>query len=273
MPSRVESPYSRLNYRRLIAWPERIEREWPFLREQIERAPDPSVLDLGCGTGEHVRHFASRGYRAVGLDRSEEQIVKARDYEGEFGSHGPSFVLADMTEASRWVSAGFGLAVCLGNVIPHLEDGPLREMLGETTAVLAPHGRLVVQVLNYERILGRGIRHLPLNFRDAPTQDAEIVFLRLLRPDDDDDRHIWFYPATLELRPGAERMLELQAAKEVRLRAWRRADLAAALEAAEFTVEATYGSIAGAPYDPDNSSDLVVVAIRGRSRSGRAEAS
>jgi len=51
----VTDPYSRLNYRRLIAWPERIEREWPFFEKLLHKAPSNRLLDLGCGSGEHAQ--------------------------------------------------------------------------------------------------------------------------------------------------------------------------------------------------------------------------
>ena len=65
-PHRPDDPYSRVNYRRLIAWEPRITREAPFLLSLLDRAPDRSVIDLGCGTGEHVAFFADADVRAVG---------------------------------------------------------------------------------------------------------------------------------------------------------------------------------------------------------------
>ena len=59
----------------------RIEREGPFLRRLLDAAPDRSVLDLGCGTGEHTAFFADEGARAVGVDRSEAMLTAARDHE------------------------------------------------------------------------------------------------------------------------------------------------------------------------------------------------
>src|SRR5512135_937049 len=75
---RPDDPYSRVDYRRLIAWPERIRREWPFL-EQVLPAPPARLLDLGCGTGEHSRFLAEKGYQVVGLDSSEAMLQKARE--------------------------------------------------------------------------------------------------------------------------------------------------------------------------------------------------
>lgn len=45
MPSRADDPYSRVDYRRMVRWPERIEREWPFLRRAL--GSRGRVLDLG----------------------------------------------------------------------------------------------------------------------------------------------------------------------------------------------------------------------------------
>src|SRR5262245_61803769 len=45
--------------------------------------PVRSILDLGCGTGNHALRLAAQGYRVVGIDRSAEMLdianQKARD--------------------------------------------------------------------------------------------------------------------------------------------------------------------------------------------------
>ena len=57
-PNRPNDPYSRTEYRRMVAWDARIERESPFLLRILDKAPAKSLVDLGCGTGEHVAFFA-----------------------------------------------------------------------------------------------------------------------------------------------------------------------------------------------------------------------
>jgi SAM-dependent methyltransferase len=54
--------------------------EASYVTGLIERLrPDAaSILDLGCGTGNHDAIFAENGYRVVGVDRSPEIIEKAR---------------------------------------------------------------------------------------------------------------------------------------------------------------------------------------------------
>ena len=40
--------------------------------------PIKSILDLGCGTGNHVIPLAKRGYQLTGVDVSEEMLTEAR---------------------------------------------------------------------------------------------------------------------------------------------------------------------------------------------------
>ena len=43
--------------------------------------PGATVLDLGCGTGRHSRHLASRGFDVTGIDLSSESLAIARRSE------------------------------------------------------------------------------------------------------------------------------------------------------------------------------------------------
>lgn len=253
-----DDPFRRVDYRRMIAWPGRIEREAPFLLEVLAAAPEGSVLDLGCGTGEHTDFLAAQGYRAVGIDHSEAQIGKAREYEGRRGEAGPQYVEGDFTQLADHVKERFAAAICLGNCLPYLEEDELERTLTGLARQLVPGGRLVFQILNYERILSVPVRHLPLNFRDHPDESGEIVFLRLMTPDG--DKHVRFNVVTLALEPGDEPPVELRVAREVRVRAWTRPELERMLAAAGFAVVEVYGDMTRGGYDAQSSADLVMVA-------------
>lgn len=251
-------PYSRVEYRRLVAWRTRIEREGPFLLQLLDEAPDRSVIDLGCGTGEHVAFFAGEGARAVGLDTSPSMLEAAAEHER--GGRG-RFVEGDLRAADQVLSGepAFGLALCLGNVLPHLlEDQDLEAFARATHSVLAPGGVLLLQVLNYARIRERGLRHLPVNVRPGEGE-KEVVFLRLLKVLDEE--RIGFFPTTLELDAGAEDPVRLERSKKVVLRTWTRGALEAALGGAGFAVRA-YGDMQGGPFRPGESADLVLTARR-----------
>ena len=176
-----------------------MEREAPLLRRLLAAAPDGSVLDLGCGTGEHVAFFADEGARAVGVDRSETMLEAAREYETAGRGR---FIDGDLLDLAAALpgEAPFGLAICLGNVLPHIrDDAQLDLFLAGVHGALADGGTLFVQLVNYEGILASGTRHLKVNVRPGEGDGAEIVFLRLLK--DAGDGRMLFFPTTLELRP------------------------------------------------------------------------
>ena len=58
---------------------------------QYAAAPVHSILDLGCGSGNHVVPFVERGFRVTGVDRSPGMLRQARAK-----CPGASFVHADI---------------------------------------------------------------------------------------------------------------------------------------------------------------------------------
>ena len=61
------------------------EKDYPgechYLRElwdKFSEVPVRSVLDLGCGTGNHSHILVGKGYRVFGIDRSWEMLAHAR---------------------------------------------------------------------------------------------------------------------------------------------------------------------------------------------------
>ena len=69
--------FSRVDYRRFVAWEKRIERESPLLLDLLSQAPEATVLDLGCGSGEHSRFFTTYADRVVGIERSRSMLEQA----------------------------------------------------------------------------------------------------------------------------------------------------------------------------------------------------
>jgi glycine/sarcosine N-methyltransferase len=251
-------PYSRTEYRRLIAWKRRIEREEPLLLSLLDGAPDRSVLDIGCGTGEHSAFFAENGARAVGIDASESMIVAACEHEA--AGHG-EFVLGDIRDGAALLAehAPFGAAICLGNMLPHLlEDEDLAAYAAAVHGALLPGARLLIQILNYEGFRMRGVRSLPVNVR-AGEDGEEIVFLRLMKPAP--DGRMLFFPTTLSLDPDSEEPVAVKTTRRVELRSWTTDDLSRELGAAGFEV-AFLGDMQGGPFLADVSHDLIVRAIR-----------
>jgi glycine/sarcosine N-methyltransferase len=249
-----DDPYSRVDYRRLIAWPERIEREWPFLRQVFGDAG--RLLDLGCGTGEHSRFLASKGFEVTGIDSSPAMLGKANDAPTPDNLR---FLQGDITEVASLTAGRYDGAMCVGNTLPHLADEAALSRLAVGLRLrLRPGAPFLLQVLNYERILAKGVRFLPLNFRGEDESGGEVVFLRLMTPLG--GGRLVFTPTTLRYRPQGDPPLEVVSGRNVALRAWTRAELEAALRAAGFESFEAHGTVGQVPYVPMESSDAVLIA-------------
>jgi SAM-dependent methyltransferase len=256
-----DDPYSRLNYRRVIAWPERLVRERPLFEEVLAAAPRKSLLDLGCGTGEHAFLLASLGYAVTGIDRSGEQLRAAQETEMEIAPR-PRFLDGDLRDLDAALGEDrFGAAVCLGNTLPHLQSrAELDAFLDGLARHLLPGAPFLLQVLNYRRILESKVRALPVNVRPGEREGEEIVFVRLMTPQEDGS--LLFNPATLRYRPGSEQPLEVVSARNVRLHPFTLDELSPALEAHGFTVKERWGGMKREAYSPGESSDLVLLTRR-----------
>ena len=247
-----DDPWSRVDYRRLVAWPERIAREWPFL----ERCLEPGlILDLGSGTGEHSRHLAAHGYEVLGIEASPSMLAKA--------SEAPlppnlRFAAGDIVDVGRLAPAGAAGAICLGNTLPHLDETGMRTLAEGLARTLKPGAPFVFQALNYERIRARKLRYLPLNFR--PFEDGEIVFLRLMETHD--DGWVTFTPTTLRYDPAREPPVEVTSARSIRLYGWTWPELRAIFGGAGFSTARVYGGFDSSPFDAAESNDVIGVLRR-----------
>ena len=251
-----DDPWSRVDYRGLIAWPERLKREWPFLERVLRTAPERRVLDLGAGTGEHSRHIAGAGFDVIGIDASETMLEKAGDTAVPPGLR---LIRGDIADVARLVDAPAGAAICLGNTLPHLENDAMARLAAGLSKALLPGAPLVAQILNYERISSRKVRHLPLNFR-AGDGGSETIFLRLMTTPA--DGHLVFTPTTMRYAPDQDPPVQIAAARSVRLRAWTWPELRLVFERAGFDCSEVYGGFDASPYRPEESSDVLAVMRR-----------
>ncbi len=257
-PENPSDDYSRLGYRRFVAWPARIQREARLLLETLNRGPGKRILDLGCASGEHSRFLASEGFQVVGVDVSEASLELARETKANGDVR---FVRGDIREIDQLVSPGFSGAISLGNTLVHLvREADLSRALEALASVLSEGGVFLFQILNYVRLREKKVRYLPLNF--VQVEGEERVFLRLM--DFLPDGRVRFCPTTLKLRADDEQPVEVLESRSVELRGWEHGEMLELLTGAGFSVTAVYGDMAGHPYSSSDSSDLIVVAERRR---------
>jgi SAM-dependent methyltransferase len=96
------------------------------------------LLDVGCGTGEHLRHLR-RHYDVEGVDVNEAMLAVAREKLPGVPLH-----QADLLELD--LGRPFDVVVCLFSAVGYLRDeAELRKGVAAMTSHLAPDGLLVVE--------------------------------------------------------------------------------------------------------------------------------
>ena len=243
------------DYDRFVNWAGRLAVELPFLERQLHGVGAKRVLDAACGTGQHAIALARRGFEAVGADLSAGMIDRARANAKAEGVPG-GFVVAGFGELLAKVGGGFDALLCLGNSLSHLlTPFDLAAALADFAACLRPGGLLLIQNRNFDRVLARQERWTePQSHREG---DREWLFLRFydFRPDGLLDFHV----VTLH-RQGQEAWTQRIASSPL----WpqREAELTAALAEAGLIGVTLYGDLAGAPFQPESSPNLVITARR-----------
>jgi SAM-dependent methyltransferase len=205
------------------------------------------VLDLACGTGGHAVALARLGHQVTGVDLDEAMIRLAQAKTAGGGlrrGSGPEFRLLDMREAGRRLEPGFGLIYCIGNSLVHLEsEEDIGALLADCRSLLESGGALVVQIINYDRILSRGIMELPTLVSEKP-------HLRFSRRYDYSagDRVVQFQTQLIVREPWGERTV----ANTVPLWILRKEALERLTRAAGFLRLELYGGFGGEPLGPDS---------------------
>ena len=108
-----------------------------------------TVLDLGCGTGQHAIRLARRGYEVTGVDRSNEMLriarVKAEQSLDELSPQ-PSFVEGDVTSV-RLGGAPFDAALMMFAVLGYqVTNEAVRAALHTVRTHLRPDSLFVCDV-------------------------------------------------------------------------------------------------------------------------------
>lgn len=107
-----------------------------------------SVLDVGCGTGEHAMYLAGLGHDVLGIDGAPRAIEKARTKARRRGSTA-RFLVADALDLSR-VGQEFDTVIDSGLFHVFSDDERLRFVESLSHAV-RPGGRYVMMCFSEEQ--------------------------------------------------------------------------------------------------------------------------
>ena len=106
------------------------------------------LIDLGCGTGRHLVHFASRGFSVTGVDLSEHMLDVTRAKMRLHGHHA-TFIRDDITELGQVPGGQFRYALLMFSTLGLVRGGANRlRCLQQAHRVLCRGGLLGLHVHN-----------------------------------------------------------------------------------------------------------------------------
>lgn len=106
------------------------------------------LVDIGCGTGRHVLHFARRAFDAVGIDLSPSMLRQARDKLDEYGLSA-SLIRADFLELDFLPDETFDYAICMFSTLGMIRGKKNRaRFLSGVRRILRNGGKIVFHAHN-----------------------------------------------------------------------------------------------------------------------------
>lgn len=193
-----------------------------LLRRYLDK-PNPSVLDCSCGIGTQAIGLALRGYAVHATDLSADAVERARQEAAAFGVD-IRFGVADFRELESTVPGQFDAVISFDNSIAHMQtEAELDQALRSMAAKVAPGGALLVSLRDYDQLAQEQPRSTLPVVKDQP-EGRSIVFQVWDWNEDASGYHLNHFT----VRQQGEAWETICA--ESHLRAWRRAQIIAALE-------------------------------------------
>ena len=127
------------------------------------------LLDIGCGTGRHLLHFARRGFEVTGVDLSEHMIAIAREKLAAEGLTA-RIVRTNFCDLEELNDESFDHAICMFSTLGMVRQRCNRsKALAEVHRVLVPGGTFVMHAHNRMHNLWNpeGLRRLLKSYMGA----------------------------------------------------------------------------------------------------------
>jgi len=150
---------------------EECERIARILKAYADR-PVRSLLDLGCGTGNHSIPLAQQGYEIVGVDRSRAMLDGARRKAEKFGLDGTAVFHEGDIRTLR-VDRQFDAALMMFAVLGYqLENHDVLAALQNARRHLSAGGLFIFDVWYGPAVLQQGPSD---RMKSIPTDEGEII--------------------------------------------------------------------------------------------------
>ena len=212
-----------------------------FLAKGLEA--QTRILDIACGTGNYSIALAGKGHDVTGIDLDETMIDVAQK---KAAGRTVSFACGNMLDIDRMFSSqSFGLIYCIGNSLVHLPDKEsVSAFVQKVYALLEPQGRLIIQFVNYDRIIKNHVESLP----SIEKKDEDVTFVRNYEFIEQSE-HIKF---NTEIISGGEKVTN-----SLQLFALQSADLVSIFRSAGFEETELFGGYDGSIHSDESMATIV----------------
>ncbi|MDE3046072.1 MAG: class I SAM-dependent methyltransferase [Verrucomicrobiota bacterium] len=158
----------------LLDWPTRLEKEGPFLLQQLSEHQCHRVFDSCLGDGVDSIYLLQRGFSVIS-NESDPAFLKKALKNG--AAHGVTLqtISYDWRALDQYVPENlFDSVLCLGNSFTYLFEAHEREQVLENfRSLLKPGGLLLIDERNYPYMLAN--REKILN-EGASTSPKQVIF-------------------------------------------------------------------------------------------------
>ena len=221
-----------------------------FLKDSFEELPaGAALLDIGCGTGGYTIEMGKLGYHTVGIDLESAMLQQAAEKASHVRTYS-EFKLLDMKDLSSLYSQPcFSGVFSYGNVFAHLSgQKEVHELCRKIHGVMRVGGVLVVQIVNYDRVIQQKVNTLPT----IENKEEGVKLVR--RYHHRDDGLIDFATDLIVKGEGEEKRYE----NKIPLYPLGSKDFLGTLKSLGFESTETFGDFKESPFKPNESFFLVV---------------
>jgi glycine/sarcosine N-methyltransferase len=214
---------------------------------KLVKSYDPeTIADFGCGTGSATIGLARIGFEVAGVDISGDMLRVARQKAGKFDID-LNFKRANIISTD--LHRQFDLILSLGNTVPliyRLKDS--RRLFRNFSRHLKPGGVLIIQQLNYDKILRERPRTFAIDRIENQLRIKQYNY----------KRNLINFTITMVDHSYAPPKIERSISK---IRPWKKKDLISELKNAGFYGFKAFGDYKKSPFNR-NSKDLILKASR-----------
>lgn len=145
---------------------DRLSHEIPDLLKVFTQYKVKTILDIGCGTGDHAIDLAQRGFNVVGIDRSQGMIREANKRKQVLSKEALGrlkFYRGSFDGLESKFAQPFSAVLILGNTLSHNPHN-CQDVIKQAAKYLSKDGVLILQITNFDKVIKAKNRLLSFNF-------------------------------------------------------------------------------------------------------------